>query len=342
MDYKKTTEYFMDKNSEIYEKSYIWDTAIGLQKVDALENSDYLYDIAKRHIEGEISFTDAKDFIHSYYESKPNASDKTEEADKVAVRIAEILSEKTFSFSSVEYISIHYRLFEGIYEFAGKIRNYNISKKEWVLDGQSVIYGDAYNLRETLEYDLQQEKEFSYRGLSTNQIIHHIAKFITNLWQNHIFGEGNTRTTAVFLIKYLHTLGYTITNNMFLEHAWYFRNALVRANYTNVQKGIFSTTYYLELFLRNLLLNESNELSNKKIHIHYHHNLKATESYKIEDMVIEILRENPNITLLEVADKLNKSLRTVKTTIKKLIDTDKVMREGSKKTGKWIVKSSID
>ena len=193
--------------------------------------------------------------------------ERTEEADKVSSRIAEILSETAFSFSPNEYVSIHRKLFQGIYKHAGKIRDYNITKKEWVLDGATVMYGSASELRATLEYDFSQEKDFSYKGLSMDEIIHHLAVFVSRLWQIHIFGEGNTRTIAVFFIKYLRTLGFSVTNDIFAENAWYFRNALVRANYTNLQKGIHETTEYLEVFFRNLLLNEKNELHNRNLHI---------------------------------------------------------------------------
>ena len=178
-----------------------------------------------------------------------------------------IQNETAFSFSPNEYISIHRKLFQGIYKHAGKIRDYNITKKEWVLDGATVMYGSASELETTLEYDFSQERAFSYKGLSMDEIIHHLAVFISRLWQIHIFGEGNTRTTAVFFIKYLRTLGFSVTNDIFAENAWYFRNALVRANYTNLQKDIHETTEYLEAFLRNLLLNEKNELHNRNLHI---------------------------------------------------------------------------
>lgn len=114
-----------------------------------------------------------------------------------------------------------------------------------MLDGATVMYGSASELRATLEYDFSQEKDFSYRGLSMDEIIHHLAVFISRLWQIHIFGEGNTRTTAVFFIKYLRTLGFSATNDIFEDHAWYFRNALVRANYTNLQKNIHETTVHI-------------------------------------------------------------------------------------------------
>ena len=263
-------EYLRESEPDKAHKGYAWSTAIGLQAVDGLKPSKYLIDTAIQNIEGKITMKEAQNLIDSYYEERPvhlSDDERTEEADKVSLRIAEILSETAFSFSPNEYIAIHRKLFQGIYNHAGKIRDYNITKKEWVLDGATVMYGSASELRATLEYDFSQEKDFSYKGLSMDEIIHHLAVFISRLWQIHIFGEGNTRTTAVFFIKYLRTLGFAATNDIFAENAWYFRNALVRANYTNLQKGIHETTEYLELFLRNLLLNEQNELQNRNLHI---------------------------------------------------------------------------
>lgn len=263
-------EYLKESEPDKANKGYVWSTAIGLQAVDGLKPSEYLVDTAIQNIEGKITLKEARDLIDSYYEERPvhlSNDKRTEEADKVSSRIAEILSETAFSFSPNEYIAIHRKLFQGIYKHAGKIRDYNITKKEWVLDGATVMYGSASELRATLEYDFSQERDFSYKGLSMDEIIHHLAVFISRLWQIHIFGEGNTRTTAVFFIKYLRTLGFSATNDIFAENAWYFRNALVRANYTNLQKGIHETTEYLEVFLRNLLLDEQNELHNRNLHI---------------------------------------------------------------------------
>ena len=263
-------EYLRESEPDKAHKGYAWSTAIGLQAVDGLKPSKYLIDTAIQNIEGKITMQEVQNLIDSYYKERPvhlSDDERTEEADKVSSRIAEILSETAFSFSPNEYISIHRKLFQGIYKHAGKIRDYNITKKEWVLDGATVMYGSASDLRATLEYDFSQEKNFSYKGLSMDEIIHHLAVFISRLWQIHIFGEGNTRTTAVFFIKYLRTLGFSATNDIFAENAWYFRNALVRANYTNLQKGIHETTEYLEVFLRNLLLNEKNELHNRNLHI---------------------------------------------------------------------------
>lgn len=269
MDKDPFKEYLKESEPDKVSKTYAWSTAIGLQAVDGLKPSKYLIDIAIQNIEGKITLKEAHNLIESYYEERPERSDyeRTEEADKVSTRIAEILSEAAFSFSPNEYISIHRRLFQGIYKHAGKIRDYNITKKEWVLDGATVMYGSASELRATLEYDFSLEKSFSYKGLSMDDIIRHLAIFVSRLWQIHVFGEGNTRTTAVFFIKYLRTLGFSATNDIFAYNAWYFRNALVRANYTNLQKGIHETTEYLEVFLRNLLLDEKNELQNRNLHI---------------------------------------------------------------------------
>ena len=264
-------DYLIESEPDKQKKVYAWRTAIGLQDVDGLKPSQYLIETAIQNIEGYITIEEALDRIDTYYEEKEvhsPESERTEEADKVASRIAQLLSETAFSFTPQEYISIHRKLFQGIYPHAGKIREYNITKKEWVLDGDTILYGSASELEATLEYDFSREREFSYKGLTMEEIIHHLAVFISRLWQIHIFGEGNTRTTAVFFIKYLRTLGFTVTNESFAEHSWYFRNALVRANYTNLPKGIHETTEYLELFLKNLLLNENHPLSNRDLRIH--------------------------------------------------------------------------
>ncbi len=269
MDKDPFKEYIRQSEPSKRDKGYAWHTAIGLQAVDGLKTSKYLIDTAIKNIEGNISIDEAQELLNSYYEENPKADDgnRTEEADKVAVRIAKLLSEKAFSFTPNEYIAIHKKLFTGIYKHAGKIRDYNITKKEWVLDGATVLYGSATELRATLDYDFSEEKRFSYKNLTMDEIIHHLAVFVSRLWQIHIFGEGNTRTTAVFFIKYLRTLGFDATNDIFAENAWYFRNALVRANYNDLKNGIHETTEYLELFLRNLLLDEKHELHNRAMHI---------------------------------------------------------------------------
>ena len=260
-------EYIRQGEASQYEKAQAWKTAIGLQAVDGLTPSAYLVDLAKKNIEGQMSLQALHTLLENYYESYPNQQDRTAEADIVSLRISELLLEKAFSFTPNEYLSIHRQLFTDIYPHAGSIRDYNITKKEWILDGDTVTYGSVSELGATLLYDIEQEKNFSYANLDMSETIRHLATFVARLWQIHVFGEGNTRTTAVFFIKYLRTLGFTVTNDMFADHAWYFRNALVRANYQNLKLGVYRTTEYLERFLQNLLLDENHELSNRSMHI---------------------------------------------------------------------------
>ena len=277
-------EYIKQSEPNKRDKGYAWHTAIGLQAVDGLKPSKYLIDTAIKNIQGDISLDEAQELLNTYYEENPkmDEEDRTEEADKVAVRIAKVLSENAFSFSLNEYISIHKKLFIGIYGHAGKLRDYNITKREWVLDGATVLYGSASELQATLDYDFTEEKKFSYKNLSMEEIIHHLAIFVSRLWQIHPFGEGNTRTTAVFFIKYLRTLGFDVTNDIFAESAWYFRNALVRANYNDLKNGVHATTEYLELFLRNLLLDEKNALHNRSMHISGIFAEEDNESIKVD------------------------------------------------------------
>lgn len=277
-------EYIRNSEPAKKEKTYAWTTAIGLQQVDGLTPSKYLFETAKRNIDGEISVAEATSIIDSYYESKTdrsgNDNERTEEADKVSSRIAQILSEKSFNFSPSYLIALHGRLFAGIFKFAGKIRDYDISKKEWVLDGDSVMYGAAFELKAALDYDFEQERHFSYKNLTLEETVKHITFFVSRLWQIHAFGEGNTRTTAVFMIKYLRSLGFNADNDLFAENSWYFRNALVRANYNNLQKGIHENPEFLEKFFRNLMLGEHNELKNRFLHIRAKDFLEIKENDK--------------------------------------------------------------
>ena len=301
-------EYLKDTEPNKRDKGYAWFTAIGLQAVDALKPSEYLVNLALKNIEGEITLEEAKQLLTSYYEHHPDEDERLQEADLVSIRITELLAQKAFSFSVNEYISIHKKLFSGIYKHAGKIRDYNISKKEWVLDGKSVIYASASELLRSLEYDLQLEKNFSYKHLSMPEIIHHLAVFVANLWQIHPFGEGNTRTTAVFLIKYLRTLGFDVTNDIFAQNAWYFRNALVRANYNNLVNGVHETTEYLELFLRNLLLHENNELRNRSMHVSGKFDLMVKDQpldTETRKLYIEMRKTDIEYQKLDIETKLN-------------------------------------
>ena len=334
-------EYLRQGEPNKAEKAKVWKIAIGLQQVDGLKPSDYLIETAKQNIEGDITIEEVKQRIDNYYIQQPVKNDetRTEEADKVSARITEILSEKTFTFSPVEYLTIHRRLFQGIYRHAGKIRDYNIIKKEWVLNGETVLYASAVSLKATLEYDFQQEKAFKYSGLSLQEIIEHIAHFIFDLWQIHIFGEGNTRTTAIFLIKYLRKLGFTdVNNDLFAEHSWYFRNALVRANYEDLSKGIHKTDKFLIRFMLNLLYQENNLLKNREMHVHYISPVNDTvkaQNDTVNDTVFYLIKQNSKITATEISGRMNISLSTVKRKIKQLKEKGIIERIGSDKNGNW-------
>lgn len=355
-------EYIKESEPDKRDKGYAWHTAIGLQAVDGLKTSEYLLNTAVRNIEGEITIEEANALLQTYYEANPvhDTDDRTEEADKVSARIAALLSEMAFSFTPNEYLSIHRKLFSGIYSHAGQMRDYNITKKEWVLGGATVLYGSATELRATLDYDFSQEKQFSYKNLSMDEIIHHLAVFISRLWQIHIFGEGNTRTTAVFFIKYLRVLGFNVTNDIFAENAWYFRNSLVRANYNDLKKGIHETTAYLELFLRNLLLDEKNPLHNRSLHIsgvfketgaaaaeakkdregtpkHQDEALNEALGEALEKRLLWVISNHPKITQKDIVKEIGTSRATVQRMMKLLMDQGKIERVGGKRFGYWEV-----
>ena len=259
-------EYIRQGEPDKKEKAYIWQTAIGLQAVDGLQVSDYLRETARKNIEGDITVDEARELVKQYYIKKTahdEGNEDKEEADRVSANITKILSSETLDFSAKGFIALHRRIFEGVFKHAGKIRDYNITKKEWVLEYDTVRYLNWEDLHRSLEYDIEQERGFSYKGISSDELIAHISRFVSGIWQIHAFGEGNTRTTAVFTILYLRDLGFKVENDMFAQHSWYFRNALVRANYRNVRKGIEPNSDFLELFFRNLLAGEQNELKNR-------------------------------------------------------------------------------
>ena len=355
-------EYIRQGEPQQRERSEAWKVAIGLQQVDRLQTSDYLLDTAKRHIEGDISIGEAKQLIDSYYQSasgrKDIESDRTEEADKVAARITELIEEKTFSFTPAQLISIHRRLFEGIYKLAGRIRDYNITKNEWVLGGKTVFYASYDTISETLDYDMGQERLFDYSNMNIDEAIRHLTRFCANLWQIHAFCEGNTRTTAVFMIKYLRALGFNVVNDVFAENSWYFRNALVRANYSDLTQGVTDTTIYLERFFRSMLLGEEHDLRNRIMHVDWgkvdgettHQSAKQeVKSAKIgeelspkcknctleEVAVLRIVQKNRYATQKEIAAEIGKSERTVKTITVALQDKQILKRVNGKRNGYW-------
>lgn len=360
-------EYIRQVEPAKREKSYAWSTAIGLQQVDGLTPSEYLLEVAKKNIEGKISLNKAQALIDSYYESKTERTedqDEKEEADKVSARIAQVLSEKAFSFSPSFFIAIHKRLFERVFKHAGEIRKYNISKKEWVLNGDSVMYGASYELRMALDYDFDREREFNYSNLSMDEIVRHLTFFVSSLWQIHAFGEGNTRTTAVFTIKYLRSMGFKVGNDIFAKNSWYFRNALVRANYKNVAKGIRQEPEYLEKFFRNLLMGEHNELKNRYLHVDYKrvkdkavieksknvtakcHSKMSQQNVTVkiserQKQILDIVKENPNVLQTELAEHFGVRRETIHRDMKKLVEAGILCRSDSDKKCNWKVAKNL-
>ncbi len=347
-------EYIRQGEPEQSEKSTAWKTAIGLQDVDGLKTSEYLLETAKEHIEGKINIKTAQKRIQSYYEERQTRTEieeGTKEADIVSARITELLGEKTFQFSPAEWKTIHKRLFKDIFPHAGEYRTYNITKSEWVLNGETVLYASADSISATLDYDFEQEKQFSYEGLSAGDAVKHIAKFTSGIWQIHPFCEGNTRSTAVFIIKYLKTLGFSVNNEIFAENSWYFRNSLVRANYNDLGKGISAAIIYLERFFENLLLGYQNELKNRFIHVDYKEQ-SAIQSAKVpnsksqygtlemtlEEMaILKVLQAEPSATQKRISELTGKSERTIKRRTVEMQEKGLIRRENGKRNGRWEV-----
>ena len=259
-----------NETTDIKKKQEYWDTGIGLNKVDNLKPSKYLLELSKKNINGKLRYYEVEELLKKYYKTQNSTDEKIQEekeCDLVSLRIAMILEDKSFGFSPITLKNIHKHLFKDIYDFAGNYRTYNITKKEDILNGDTVKYVNYQDIESYFEYDFKEEKEFDYSKINKNELINHIAKFTSSIWQVHAFGEGNTRTTAVFIEKYLSNMGFNVNNDMFKEKSLYFRNALVRSNYGNIPKGIYPTFDYLIMFFENLLQGKNNKLENKDLYV---------------------------------------------------------------------------
>ena len=361
-------EYIRQGEPEAADNAKQWQTAIGLQAVDGLKPSQYLIETAQRNIEGEITIDEVQELLRSYYASETNRNrieNDDEEADKAAANIKRILSTNTLAFNTNGYIATHRRIFEGVFKHAGELRKYDITKKEWVLKGDTVNYLNWEDLRRALDYDIQQERDFSYKGLTDEEKVRHLCRFTAGLWQIHAFREGNTRTTAVFLIQYLRSIGYKVNNDMFAYHSWYFRNALVRANYKNSDLGIDYDYQYLERFFFNLLLGDDNELKNRYLIINAPDNWNSTQENdgctqerlgkNIDDIleklgkradqlgkklgknkveIIKLIHQNPTISSVEMAKQIGISSTAIDNNIKQMRDVF-IRRIGPKNGGHW-------
>ncbi len=366
---KELGGYFKAEEPGRRERADAWATAIGLQKVDGLTPSQFLFDTAKDHIEGRITQNQARRRIHDYYVAQNEAmrpDPAKEEADKVSERIVAVINDGGFAFTPEYFISIHAKLFRGVLPSAGKLRTVNIRKREWVLKDDSVTYGDASTLKQSLIRDFIDEREFDYGGKTPRKIIPHFARFIAQIWQLHPFGEGNTRATAVFAIKYLNSLGYRVTNNMFRDNSWYFRNALVRANYADYARDVRRDWSYIEKFFRNLLLGEKNEMKSRYLLIGLSEEdkqkirelteggqkkvvrksgkQKAVRKKRLEksgkktvDVLWALLKDNPRFTLADMVEALGITRSTIQKHIVNLKAAGRLRRVGPDKGGHWEV-----
>lgn len=259
-----------EKNPEI--KQLYWNIAFGLQEVDGLKPSKYMVLLSEEHISGKKTYNQVQEEITSYYKINQDNhdDDDEEEADVVATAIYEILNNKSFRFDYLTLKNYHQRLFCNLDKEKynpGVFRLYNITKDESILNGDTVNYQSYDMIEETLKYDFQEEKEQNYIDFNEKQLIDRICEFTSRIWQIHPFQEGNTRTTAVFIQKYLISMGFKVNNGLFKDNSKYFRNALVRANYTNYSKSIKADKKYLIMFFENLLLGKNNELNNNDLKI---------------------------------------------------------------------------
>ena len=317
----------------------IWDAAIGLQKVDGLSVSEYFLDLVKDNIKGNITIDEVEEKIESYYEAvdKRKIEDSSREADLVSKRISRLLNEETFCFSIGELVSVHRRLFAGIIKDAGKFRDKDISKKEWILNGDSVIYSSFESIEDNLKYDFDLERDFSYKGLSIEEVVNHITKFTSYIWQVHPFFEGNTRTISVFIVKYLRSKGFKANYELFLDNSYYLRNALVRSNYSNYNKNIFEDNIYLKHFFYNLIGSGNYILRNRDLHVDNENFIRLDNiSCTLEEKsVLMLIKDNPFIKIKDISLATRKSERTIKNYINSLKNKGIIKRINGKRNGKW-------
>ena len=359
------SEYYEATEPGRRERAHAWATAIGLQDVDRLKPSSYLIETAKRNIEGEITQEQARQIVDAYYESKDShdVPPDTKEADKVAARMIGVINSPTFTFSPTYYLGLHQRIFEGVLSNAGEMRTVELMKREWVLNGDSVQYGPSFLIEKSLKDAFAEERRFRYKGLSEDAFVMHFASFISEVWQIHPFREGNTRTVALFSIKYLLSLGYEASNDLFAEKSWFFRNALVRANYENVRLQVEKTQLPLEEFFKVLLFGYELELKNRFLRVGQEYGTQSAaaitglhrqnDGVKGRDVVVNVvanvavnlttqeenavkcLLRDSKTTAAALARQLEVSSRQAQRIISSLKVNAGLKRRGADKNGEW-------
>lgn len=360
--YMEFERYLASGEPGVEERARNWSMAIGLQDVDRLRTSDFLLELAKANIEGKISSDEVGRRLEEYYSQKSvqekAESDGAIEADRVADRINLLLGEKAFTFSPMELSRIHGFLFKDILPHAEQYRTYNITKNQWILDSDTISYGSAGALPELLNYDFGEEKKFDYSSVSSAEAIRHIVRFISGIWQIHPFGEGNTRTTAVFLIKYLRSFGLEVNNESFEKHSLFYRNALVRSQYENIPKRIHRTFEPLERFMNFAVFGIPADFRNRTLHIRWNEQLRQndvseepkrhndvletplsfSESLSLKEMaVMRLISSDSKISIASITTKTGLSRRTVDRVIAALKDKGILTREGAKNNATRVI-----
>ena len=313
-----------------------WAASKGMQAVDGLKTSEYLDEVARRNIEGDISSYEAVKLVESYYEVKEDREDLLDEkeADIVSSRINMLISDGGFSLVPEELSNIHGVLFAGLIANAGAYRDRNIMKHEWVLDGDTVTYGDYRYISDNLERYIKRERFLRYPGMDSDEMLTHLTRFVSDIWQVHAFPEGNTRTVAVFTIKYFRYLGFDVDNRVFQDNSWYFRNALVRANYTSVRKNVGADSSYLEDFLSCVLfgLPDGKEFHNRMLHVRSMDFHVSTPPPDLDAMIRSDIAEDDTVSRSTMAKSHHVSEKTIERHLKKL----GYVFEGPSKTGHWV------
>lgn len=265
-------EYLHQSNPETKKRAYIWAAAIGLQATDGLRTTDKMRNTARRHIENQISLDEARQDIWRHYEDNPATTPeqtKEQEADKTAFNIARILfSGQAVDFSTDGYLNLHRQVFDGVYDHAGQLRTCDLVKKEWVLEKNTVIYLHWEEIRIALDSNFDFKENINYQHRKGRELVDWISQFTAAVWHIHPFNEGNTRTTAVMAILIARSLGHDLHTDVFAEHSWYYRNAMVRANYMDLDRNVHIHPEFLIRFYSNWLLGEQWDLRNRYLILH--------------------------------------------------------------------------
>lgn len=364
-------EYYEAAEPGRRERALGWATAIGLQQVDGLTPSDYLVETARRNIEGEITGDEARRLVDEYYETRLGHEEPTghREADKVSARMNQLIHMPAFGMTPEFFIGLHGKIFEGVFGHAGQIRDVELQKREWVLNGDSVQYEASFLVERSLERHFEREQAFKYKWLSDDAFVHHFATFVSRLWQIHPFREGNTRTTALMAIKYLRSMRYDVSNDLFARKSYYFRNALVRANYDNRRLDVEKTLTPLEEFFKVLVFGEEIELHSRYLKIGQEYGTPAANAMSnlhrrksadrrrdvginvginvgiktgsTEELAIKAILRNPRITASGLAKILSVTQRQAERVLATLKKTAGLRRQGARKNGEWRFEESL-